>query len=194
VANGVRATRKLFFALWPTDDIRTVLEAASRSVLRTSSGRAVPARHYHVTLAFLGDQPAEQVDRLTAMASVAPPAFELVLDRLGHWRRSQVLWIGPRECPAGLTVLVGQIRTKLEVLGISHDRRDFRPHLTLARKVRTLPELEAPPAVHWPVSDFVLVESVAAPDGPAYEVIHRFAPDSPSGVFSGGSRHDPNQG
>jgi len=179
VTDGARATRKLFFALWPADDTRTALEAASRQALRACSGRPVPARQYHVTLAFLGDQPAAQVDRLTArvtaMASGAPPAFELVLDRFGHWRRPRILWLGPRECPAGLTALVGQIRGELESLGISHDRRDFRAHLTLARKVGTLPELEIPSPVCWPVRDFVLVESVTAPDRPAYEVIHRFA-------------------
>jgi len=172
---GARATRKLFFALWPTDEVRAALAAASRPALRASSGRAVTARHYHVTLAFLGNQPVEQVERLTALASVAPPMFELVLDRFGHWRGPRVLWMGPHECPVGLTMLVGQIRAELKALGISHDRRDFRSHLTLARKVTALPELEAPPAVHWPVRDFVLVESVPAPDGPAYEVMRRFA-------------------
>ena len=191
MADGVRTTRKLFFALWPPEEVRAALVTASRPALRACSGiRVVPAHQYHVTLAFLGDQPAAQVDRLTAIESVAPPGFELILDRFGHWRRSQVLWIGPRECPAGLTALVGQIRGELESLGISHDRRGYRPHLTLARKVRTLPALDTSPAVHWPVRDFVLVESVTAPDGPVYEVIHRFA----SGSFPGGSRHDPNRG
>lgn len=184
-----RVTRKLFFALWPTDELRAALVAASRSALRVCGGRAVPARHYHVTLAFLGEQPVEWTDRLAALASVAPPDFELVLDHFGHWRGPRVLWIGPRRCPAGLVSLAAQIRAQLESLGISYDRRDFRPHLTLARKVTTLPELEAPVPVHWLVRAFVLVESVATPDGPVYEVIRRFSP----GSLSPGSRHDPKQ-
>lgn len=169
-----RVTRRLFFALWPSDEIRTALVESSRAALHAGTGRAVPERHYHVTLAFLGNQPADQVGRLTAMATVAPPEFELVLDRFGHWRRSQVLWIGPHRCPAGLSTLVAQIRAELEALGISYDGHDFKPHLTLARKVPALPELAAPAPVHWPVRAFVLVESVPTPAGSVYEVIHRF--------------------
>ena len=191
-----RATRRLFFALWPSDDSRAALVDASRLAMRACGGRAVPARHYHVTLAFLGDgnRPAERVDWLIAMAPVAMPELDLILDRFCHWRGPGILWIGPHECPAGLASLAAQIRAQLESLGISYDHRDFRPHLTLARKVSTLPELEAPAPVRWPVRAFVLVASVATPDGPGYEVVHRFsAKIFSSGSFSAGSRHDPKQ-
>jgi len=180
-AGKARATRRLFFALWPTDELRTALVDVCRPVLHAGAGRAVPAEHYHVTLAFLGDQPAEQVERLDAMASVAPPEFELVLDRFGHWRGPRVVWLGPSECPAGLAMLVTQIRAELDALDVSYDSRDFRPHLTLARKVTTLPELKTPSPVHWPVRTFVLVESVTMPDGPIYRVVRRFALSSLSG-------------
>ncbi len=80
----------------------------------------------------------------------------------------------PVRCPAGLTGLVAQIRAELDELGISYDRRDFRPHLTLARKVTVLPELQAPVPVHWPVSAFVLVASTATPKGSVYEVVRQF--------------------
>jgi 2'-5' RNA ligase len=185
----------LFFALWPSDETRAELAEACRPALQVAAGRAVPKQYYHVTLAFLGDQPAGQVERLDVMASVAPPEFELVLDRFGHWRGPRVVWIGPSECPDGLAMLVTQIRAELDGLDISYDSRDFRPHLTLARKVMTLPELKTPAPVHWPVRTFVLVESVAMSDGPIYRVVRRFALGSLSGgSFPGGSRHDPKQG
>jgi len=204
-ARIARAVRRLFFALWPSDELRTALVDACRPVLHACAGRAVPAQHYHVTLAFLGDQPAEQVERLDAMASVAPPEFELVLDRFGHWRGPRVVWIGPSGCPDGLAMLVRQIRGELDALDIGYDGRDFRPHLTLARKVTTFPELKAPAPVHWPVRTFALVESVTMPDGPIYRVVRRFALSSLSGSprsdgsfpdssFPRGSRHDPKQG
>jgi len=200
-----RTARRLFFALWPTDELRTALVDAYRPVLRACHGRPVLAQHYHVTLAFLGDQPAEQVERLDAMAAVAPGEFELVLDRIGHWRGPRVVWIGPSECPDGLAMLVTQIRAELDALDIRYDSRDFRPHLTLARKVTTLPELKAPAPVPWPVRSFVLVESVTTSDGPIYRVMRRFALSSlsggtpsdssfPDGPFPRGSRHDPKQG
>jgi len=170
-----RAARRLFFALWPSDAIRAALIETCRPALDACVGRVVPARHYHITLAFLGDQPAHQIERFAAMAAVAPPEFELILDHFGHWRRSRVLWIGPHECPAGLTTLVTQIRLALDGLDVSYDGHDFKAHLTLARKVRTSPELEGPIPVHWPVRSFVLVESVTTPDGPIYQVVREFA-------------------
>lgn len=184
IAGSARATRRLFFALWPTDEIRAALIDAARPALRACAGRPVPPRHYHVTLAFLGNSnaPVERFDRLAEGVSVTPPGFELVFDRFGHWQGPRVLWIGPHRCPAGLTGLVAQIRAELDGLGISYDRRDFRAHMTLARKVTVLPELEAPVPVHWPVSAFVLVESVATPKGSVYKIVRR---------FQGGSRHDP---
>jgi 2'-5' RNA ligase len=169
-----RATRRLFFALWPSDAIRAALTDACRPALHACAGRVVPARHYHVTLAFLGNQPAHQVEQLATMAAVTSPEFELVLDRFGHWLGSHVLWIGPHQCPAGLATLVMQIRVALDELGVSFDSHDFKAHLTLARKVRALPELEGPTPVHWPVSSFVLVESVTTPAGPGYQVVREF--------------------
>jgi RNA 2',3'-cyclic 3'-phosphodiesterase len=181
-----RAGRRLFFALWPTDEIRAALTEASRPALRACAGRPVPQLNYHVTLAFLGnsDEPLVRFDRLADIAADAPPGFELVLDRFGHWRGPRVLWIGPHRCPAGLTGLVAQLRAGLDELGVGYDRRDFNAHLTLARKVTVLPELQEPVPVHWRVRDFVLVESKVTQKGPVYEVVRR---------FMGGSRHDPNR-
>jgi len=167
-------SRRLFFALWPADDTRAALVETCRTALKACGGRAVPPRHYHVTLAFLGNVPAEQIDRFTGWTAVESCGFDLVFDRFGHWRGPQVLWIGPGQCPAGLTVLAARLRTRLDTLDIHFDRRDFKAHLTLARKVRVLPELPAPTPVHWPVHDFVLVESVDTSGGPVYEVARRF--------------------
>jgi len=191
--------RRLFLALWPTDQTRAALVATSRAALRASGGRAVPDGHLHLTLAFLGAVPARQMDRFEAWAPIALPEFELVLDRFGHWRGPRILWLGPQWCPAGLTALVAQIRAQLETLGLPCDRRAFKPHVTLARKVPTLPELDAPVPVSWPVRGFALVETVAMPAGSVYEVRRRFstglpASDSPaSDPFCAGSRHDPKQ-
>ncbi len=191
--------RRLFLALWPTDRTRAALVATSRAALRASGGRAVPAGHLHLTLAFLGAVPVRQMDRFEAWTPVALPEFELVLDHFGHWRGPRILWLGPRRCPAGLTALVVQIRAQLDTLGLPCDRRAFKPHVTLVRKVRTLPELEPPVPVSWPVRGFALVETVATSGGSVYEVRRRFPIASPSAdppaadPFCAGSRHEPKQ-
>ncbi len=180
-------SRRLFFALWPPDEIRAELATVSRPALRATAGRAVSVPCYHMTLAFLvaGNRPDAWVDRFAELAPEPAPELELILDCFGHWRGPRVLWIGARHCSLGLTRLVAQIRAVLDTLGVNYDDREFIPHVTLARKVMALPELEPPTPIHWPVSDFVLVESVTTPAGPNYTVVAR---------FPAGSRHDPKHG
>ncbi len=179
--------RRLFFALWPPDEIRAELAAVSRSALQAAAVQAVPVTCYHLTLAFLGggNRPAAWADQFAALAPAPVPEFELIFDCFGHWRGPRVLWIGARHCSLGLTRLVAQIRAVLDTLGVNYDDREFIPHVTLARKVMALPELEPPTPIHWPVRDFVLVESVTTAAGPDYTVVAR---------FPAGSRHDPKHG
>ena len=48
---------RLFFALWPDGDTRKAINGLARPAVRRAGGRPVPARHFHMTLAFLGEVP-----------------------------------------------------------------------------------------------------------------------------------------
>ena len=162
--------RRLFFALWPNEETRAALAESSRPALRACGGRTVTPGRYHVTLAFLGDLPRAQADLIPAALSVALAPFAVIFDHFGSFAgrgRPRVLWFGPSENPEGLATLATELRGELDRAGVDYDRRDFRPHVTLARKVTKLPELNDPQPVAWPVHDFVLVESKLTPDGPA---------------------------
>lgn len=172
-------TRRLFFGLWPDQATRQAIVRATRTAVRRAGGRAVPPANYHITLAFLGDQPGELFDAIVAAAQrVAAPPMELSLDTFHCWPKPRVFWFGPRQFPPALPRLSADLWTQMETLGLSRDRRALQPHVTLARKVRVLPDLDAPKPVRWPVDQFVLIESSGSHKGPNYCVVERFSPGS----------------
>ncbi|RMD80458.1 MAG: RNA 2',3'-cyclic phosphodiesterase, partial [Gammaproteobacteria bacterium] len=175
--------RRLFFALWPGEREREELarwqEAAGR-LLGRSGARPVPVANLHLTLLFAGavDGPTRDCLELAAEGLRPPGPFGLVLDRLGHFARPQVLWLGG-EGPAPLLELVAGLREAAAGCGLEPEARPFAVHLTLFRKVRRLPPALGRPLpglapVRWPVRDFVLVASRTLPEGARYEVLRRW--------------------
>jgi 2'-5' RNA ligase len=168
--------RRLFFALWPDEATREALRRASRPAMRRVRGRPVPPSSYHVTLAFLGNVPDEQLESIIVEARrVECPRVHLTFDCFGFFPAPQVFWIGARETPPALADLSSRLWAAMESLGIERDMRPFHAHLTLARHVRTLPEADPPPLVGWTVSEFVLAESETEPGGVRYTVLERFS-------------------
>lgn len=132
----------------------------------------MPTRNLHVTLAFLGNVPAERFDAVVqAAGGLQLVPLTLTLDRFGYFPAPRVLWIGPAETPEPLRGLVRDLWSALARVGLSPDFKPFHAHMTIARKVQTPPELPAPSPVHWLIDDFSLVESETDPRGSRYQVV-----------------------
>ncbi|MDZ7789429.1 MAG: RNA 2',3'-cyclic phosphodiesterase [Xanthomonadales bacterium] len=163
-------TRRLFFALWPDDATRRGI-IRRRELLGRISRRRVPDHNLHLTLVFLGDQPADRLQDFEALAgSLAGEACTLELTRFGWFPGARVLWLGG-EAPRPLAGLQAALHRQILELGVSLDERPFRPHVTLFRRVGRPPDLLDPEPLPWPVRDFVLVESVP---GAPYRVVGRW--------------------
>ncbi|HEX5314117.1 MAG TPA: RNA 2',3'-cyclic phosphodiesterase [Gammaproteobacteria bacterium] len=166
------ATLRLFFALWPDPDTREAIARATCEAVERAGGRAVPVVNYHLTLAFLGEQPERLLTALARMAAeVEPPRGRLRLDRLGCFEKAGVLWLGPERTPAPLRAWVRTFFAALASFGIAAERRPFAAHLTLARKIRCAPKLPPARAVYWEYEGFALVESVRGREGSEYRVL-----------------------
>lgn len=160
-------TRRLFFALWPDEDVRDAI-IERRAALDRLNARRVPDRNLHLTLVFLGDRPRELLEDILRAAAPVPGApFELLLDRFGHFPGAKVVWLGG-EAPPAATALVDSLAGAMESIGLVVERRPWRPHVTLYRKVYRRPRFPDIAPVAWPVRDFVLVESIA---GKPYRVL-----------------------
>lgn len=168
------ARQRLFFALWPPDALTLALAALARAHVPPRA-RALPAGNLHITLAFVGPVTAATRACLEqAAATVTGAPFELALDRIGAWPGPGILWLAPSVIPSALGQLAGDLQQALRPCGYRPEARAYQPHVTLARKLKGRFPAVAVPPLHWPVRDFVLVESLTTPAGPCYQVLRRW--------------------
>ncbi|MYD15087.1 MAG: RNA 2',3'-cyclic phosphodiesterase, partial [Gemmatimonadetes bacterium] len=128
---------RLFFALWPPEDVRERLWESLAPLRRARPGvRWVPPERYHVTLRFLGDTPTGLL-----------PSLKLAADALGEHRAfragftgpgvfpprgaPRVFWVGIT--PGPLPRMRGILDAALTREGIAPERRRFTPHITVGR-------------------------------------------------------------
>lgn len=168
-----RRSKRLFFALWPDDDVRMALERATRKLVRRSGGRPTRVGNLHITLAFLGQIESSRVaDVLAVGERVRGAPFSLELNRVQIWGRSGVLCLLPSAPPEEVMALERALRNELQAARFEIDPRPYRPHLTVARKVSRPPRnLSLDGSVDWFNERFALVESVTERQGARYEVL-----------------------
>jgi 2'-5' RNA ligase len=173
------ATRRLFFALWPEAEISRRLAQLGQAAQAVAGGRAMRRDTLHLTLAFLGGVSPEMADRALSVAdTVQGQAFDLVLDRLEGWRHKHIVWAGTSLLPPAALELAESLAKALRSAGFSLERRPFAAHVTLLRNALCSETLAQPEPIHWPVRNFVLVESRLSPKGANYELVssHRLFP------------------
>ena len=171
---------RLFTALSVPDDVAETLKRR-QSGLPGAKWRT--ADQLHVTLAFYGEVDGRRAEDLAAELerAAAGGPFEIELQGVGAFgddHRSHTIWAGvaPGE---RLGVLAGRCRSAAERAGIVLERRDYRPHLTLAYlKPQTDPArvgawiaghnlLHSPPIR---IDRFGLYSSILTSDGSQYEL------------------------
>lgn len=164
------ATRRVFLALWPGDDVAGRLADLAAAAHAMRGGRQMRSDTLHLTLAFLGDVAECRLPALcAAMATVRGEAFSLRIDRLGYWAHNHIVWGGCASTPPQLLRLVADVREALAGAGFANaGEAAFVPHLTLLRKARPSAALPDFAPIDWPVAGFVLVASTLSPEGPAY--------------------------
>ena len=151
---------RLFFAIWPDASARAALETLAARLESRAGGRVVPIEKIHLTLAFLGEVAPDRADDLVKAADkVREAPFELVLDRIGAFRRARVTWVGSTSAPPALVGVEGMLREALRSRGFELEERPFTPHVTLVRKAEKTLAPEPIEPIAWRVQEFALVST-----------------------------------
>ena len=176
MADSGSAKKRLFFALWPDDEVRELIVTDTERAISATGASPIPPANYHVTLAFLGAVSASSLDDIIRICGdVRFRRFLLALDRTGYWPRSRIAWLAPSHCPLELEALVDDIWNKLAELGFRQELRPYQPHVSLCRKVSGGLGMRLDMPINWPVSSFVLAQSTPGETGPVYTVLEQFA-------------------
>lgn len=167
-------------------------EAAASVVRELERVTSLPLRHVdpsrlHLTLRFLGEVPAEQIEVLQdALARYVPPVdVTLALGSPGTFgagSRTALVYLDTTG--EGLDALAARVEAAVRAAGLPGDDRPFLPHVTIARLHRSLPAgarravaaaahaMPAPAVGSLRVREVVLVHSILGA-APRYEVLAR---------------------
>ena len=140
---------RLFIAVRPP--------AAAAEHLAAALGRDVDPR-WHITLAFLGEQPDPGAFDLRGPAGATQP-FPLALSGATRLGRS-VVATGVRGDTRALEDLAHSVQRACREAGATLERRRWRPHLTIDRSGTVPPALRDYEGPGWTVTELELVQSV----------------------------------
>ncbi len=170
---------RIFCALRLPDETANRLASWQSSAFRgVPEIRPSPREHLHVTLAFLGHRPAEELEPIVSALRDAARAVEPArLSVRGYRETRSVAMLTFDDEDRRATTLAADLHERLVRLGVYEpERRKWLPHVTVLRFRRrpglrpALPELEP-----FVTSDAAAFLSRLRPDGARYEVLESVA-------------------
>ena len=149
----------------------------------------VRPENVHITLRFLGNIPRNLASLIwEEMKNLRYEPFEVELKGLGVFsslRNIRVVWIGITRGEAELKAIHDQLEPRLRGLGITPDKKDFNPHLTIARVKSGKNKFQLAECLRA-LSDYEfgvvkaevlrLKQSILTPKGPIYRNLYEFTP------------------
>jgi len=182
-------TVRAFIAVDIGDDIRGRLDELQRKLKKVHANvRWVNPRSMHLTLAFLGDVPREQIESIGQVidrACEGQAPFKLEAAGTGFFgkpKSPRVLWAGIDESPA-LAKLQHRMAEGLMEAGIAFDDKPFSPHLTLGRVkaidqhtgslLQKIGKYADARLGEMRIDHVELIQSTLTPRGAEYTVLHR---------------------
>lgn len=126
---------RLFIAIRLNEEIKKALANVIDSVqLQGVQANFTQIAGLHLTLAFLGEIPSGRIRQVEeAIASVHFEPFELALEGTGNF--GSLLWVGLKASKE-LSAYVKALRFSLKERRIAFDEKPFKPHITIARRVK----------------------------------------------------------
>lgn len=132
--------KRLFIALTLEDDALPPLRGIHAAIGSWESLlKMVPPENYHLTLKFLGncdDDLARKIESGFGSLTIASGMIPFTLRGIGTFpniKRASVIWCGLKTDRDAVQAVCGEIERFASAFGFKEEKRDFVPHLTLAR-------------------------------------------------------------
>ena len=123
---------RLFIAVLFSEEVKKALLGTLHDLKQAGAGgNYTPAQNLHMTLAFIGET-RQTEDVKAALKAVKVSPFRLSLTDLGTF--GDLLYAGVKG-NQGLKGAAREVRARLDEAGIPYDKKEFRPHITLIRKL-----------------------------------------------------------
>ena len=175
---GGRDRLRLFCGLRLPDDALDRLVSWQQAELADADVRLVTREHLHVTLAFLGSRPADDVPAIVDVLRAAVAAAETALLQAVRYRETRsVGMVVLAETDDRAARFADDLQRRLAELGVyEREARPWLPHVTVVR-FRSRPRLDPAPADLGVVSpsDAALYNSVLRSTGAQYVVLESVA-------------------
>jgi len=170
LGNKTGVEHNYFFALSPGSEVREKIALVAEE-LRTDhalNGGWVASERYHLTLHHLGKFPEIRADRVARAISAANKiqsrAFDIKLDKFMSFDSRT----GKFPCVLAMSGVSPELDSfwkllKNNLLAVrlgEHLVNSFTPHATLLYSRQPIKEMPLSNPIHWPVKDFVLIESL----------------------------------
>jgi 2'-5' RNA ligase len=146
--------------------------------LEAPAARPVPRGNLHVTLAFLGSRPAEELPRIARELRLAAAAASPIRLRARRYRETRsVGMVVMDDLDDTGAALADDLGAGLERLGVyRREKRPWLPHITVLRfRERPRLSLPAPDLGEFSPSDAAVYSSVLRSGGAQYEALETVA-------------------
>ena len=158
---------RLFIAVNCDDQIKSrLLAIRDRIKAQSQRGNFSRPENLHLTLAFLGETPGDQIPGICAvMTKAGLPPFTVQFSHTGCFKHSgkELWWIGADKGDPGLSALLElrrRLTAGLEASGIVFDGRPFNAHITLGREIKHSAPVTLPnETIVLPVNRISLMQS-----------------------------------
>ncbi len=179
VSNNIRT----FVAINLPSNVKRMLAKYTRDVSgKNYEYKWVARENLHITLAFLGEIPADDITRLNSAVERTAEhhkPFDAQIGSVGTF--GSVIWVGLAEGDEKCQEIYNSLRSELMMMNFHLDDRRYHPHITIARARRRMdPETkrrfemnEPPKQMKFQLTELTLYESILQRDGPEYIQLNR---------------------
>lgn len=165
-------TMRVFFALWPNQQIQQELHTIARQLKPQCQGRVMRSETLHMTLQFIGNIQHSQLAKIISAADkVSAQSFSMQLTKTAYWKHNRIAYATLTSDAPLLDDLVLQLKIALREEDVAYADQKFSPHVTLLRNAEQKSQIQEFPPITWQVGSFVLVESVLSEQGVQYKII-----------------------